>query len=268
MNEIPINFILGFARSGTTLTMGLCRTHPEIETDVQEPNHVYRLINSVFISYSGYEKEMGLSTGEVDKMYYNSVRDFTQAYYQRLCRKTNKHVVVIKHPWLTRWIDRLGSTFTGCKMLVMLRHPYDVVASAMHMSEINKSAKKMFGGENNVDRICEQYSEHMGAVLVHAPKYESAGRCKLIKYEELLKNPFPVIRNIFEFYNVSGSTEIVDAVFDKAQKNKASLKGVCLNRTDFYKQKDKWATRLDEHQRQRIRALLSPLVYYLGYEEK
>ena len=194
---IPINVILGFARSGTTLTMGLCRTHPEIETDVQEPNHVYRLINSIFLNYKGYKDEMGLSMNEVHRMYFESVADFTQVYYRRLCEKTGKNVVVLKHPWLTRWMERLGTTYNDCKMLVMLRHPYDVVASSMHMSEINKSAKKMFGGENNVDKICEQYAEHMSAVLTHAPRFEKSGRCKLVKYEDILKDPIKNVKDIF-----------------------------------------------------------------------
>lgn len=265
---IPINFILGFARSGTTLTMGLCRTHKDIETDVQEPNHVFRLMDSIFLNYKGYEDEIGLSMNQVHNMYFNSVKDFTQSYYSKLCAKTNKKVVVLKHPWLTRWIERVGNVYHKSKMLVMIRHPYDVIASALHMTELSKSAEQMFGGIGNVDKICKQYSEHMGAILLHAPRFEKVGRCKLLKYEDLVKKPHEEFEDVLKFFGVEHDADTVLDIIKKAEQNKGCLKGVCLSRTSIYKPVDKWKERLDEHQRHRIRSLISPFVWKFGYENK
>jgi len=238
MNKIPIHFILGFARTGTTLTMGLCRTHPAIETDVQEPNHIFKLIDDIFLDYDGYEKEMGLDANIVHRMYFNSVRVFAEDFYTRLCKKTGKSVVVLKHPWLTRWIGRLAHTFPQAKFVVMLRHPYDAIASASHMSE-QEIAEELFGGTHNVRRISEQYIEAMTDVLKWLPELEKAKRCILVKYEDLVEKPHENLKKIFQFYGVDSEDAVIAEILDKASKEQGSLKGVCLGVTSFYKPQDK-----------------------------
>jgi hypothetical protein len=267
MKEVPIHFILGFPRSGTTLLMGMCRTHPEIETDVQEPNHIYRLINDPYFNYAGYQKEYGLHPPGLHNMYYDSVRLFVEDYYKKLCARSGRGKVVIKHPWLTKWIHRVSLTFPEAKILVMLRHPYDVVASTLEMSRLD-TAKEMFGGLRNLDEVCRQYACAMNEVISVTPELEKNKRVMFLKYEDLVESPIDCLQHVFQFYGVDFGKLRVRKVVDDMQTNQGGLKDVCLQQTRFYKARSRWKLDMDEHQRQRVRALVRLFAFKFGYDEE
>jgi len=266
MNNLPIHFILGFIRSGSTLLMSLCRTHPEIETDVQEPNHIYKLFHQVFFDWQAYKKILGISPSEVQNMHAEAVMNFTQTYYQRLCSRTKRTTVVIKQPWITFRINEIMATFPEAKVVLLSRHPYQALASTVDFTMNNWAAENMFEGKRKMWKILEVYGEAMSAIIrcKHNPK--NRDRILFLKFEDLLENPHEKLKEVFGWYQVDNSNKIVTEVLEKAQNNKAALLGTCLLQSKFMHPKDKFKTLLTGDERKKIETKAAPYIKEFGYE--
>jgi len=266
--QLPVDFILGFIRSGSTLLMTLCREHPDIETDVAEPNHIYRLIHKTYLNYENYRKVVGMGAGDVEKMFFNSIKAFTQTFYRQLCNRTKTSHVVVKHPWLTQEMETLVRVFDKAKVLVLLRHPYDVIASAYHFTYLTKSAEQMCGGKGNLKHIIDLYTNAMAKVIKVEPYLANTNRFLKIKYEDLITTPKPILTQTYKFFGASHDDKVVDGVLKRAQANEASLVKRCLSRSDIYKPKNKFQEMLNDNQKHLIRCRTKPFLQAFGYKDK
>lgn len=263
IKEIPINFIIGYVRTGSTLLMALLREHPDIETDVQEPNWLYRLLNTEY-RYDFHEKLLGMSGHDSMEMYFDSVKLMTQYYFDRLCRVTGKSVVVIKHPYLSIRVNFLNRMFWKGKFIHILRHPYDALASAYHFTKLHWEAESALG--NGMEAIIKNYQDWM--IRLCNAEGNLVPRNMRIKYEHLIENPHAVLADCFNHLGVVWTDKLVDEIIAKAQENKLSLVGGPLHSSVICKPGELFNTILNDSQRELVRKKTKYFLELLDYGEK
>ncbi len=263
-----LNFILSFSRSGSTLLMSHLGTHTDVETDVAELNWFYRLVKTPHIAFNSYLKEYKLSHRVVEGFWLGAISEALTAYYELLLNYTSKTCVAIKHPWLGQYAPTLIKAFPDCGIMHLIRHPYDVIASTYHFTELNQTAKKMFG-YRDLDNIIRLYATTMkGLYSSEMEKHGRNNKVCLIKYEDYVDNPYNNLIRLFKFLNVDYSDDIINYVCDKIGKNQAHLQGVAIAESRITPVENKWESVLSENQRKRVRNLLKRFIDLLGYNDK
>lgn len=264
IREIPINFIVGYVRTGSTLLMALLREHPDIETDVQEPNWLYRLMNTEY-RYDLQYKCLGIEKHPSMDMYWDSVKVMTKYYADQLCQKTGKNIMVFKHPYLSYRINLLQKLFWKARYIHIIRHPYDCLASAYHFTQLHWEAESTLG--KGMEEIIGNYIDWMMR-LIHAESILGQKLLK-IKYEDLIERPKEMLAECLQFLEVMWTWDMVDKIIAKAQKNELTLVGGPLHSSVIGTPGDIFNTKLDEEQRNLLRG--KKVGYFLeafDYKEK
>jgi hypothetical protein len=151
-------------------------------------------------------------------------------------------------------------------VVLLTRHPYQVLASTIHFTMINWAAEEMFEGKKKLWKILEVYDETMAAIIRCKNNPKNKERVLFLKFEDLLKNPHTKLKEVFNWYEVDDSDGIVAEVLAKAEDNKASLRGTCLAQSRFFCPKDKFITMLGGSDKGRIKQHVAPYMQMLGYE--
>lgn len=259
-----INFILGAVRSGSTMLMGLCREHPEIETDVVEPNFLFQLLEKCYHPVEKY-KALGIDEASAVRMFNRGVRAFTETYYKNMCEWTGKKAVLIKHPYLTKHIFRLAAIFPDSKFILLTRHPYDVIASTFDFTVKTEAAAKIFG-KGDLNNIIKMYEEWMTMGM----GFESyLGKRRLImKFEDLLDDPVKFLDKTFKFLGKTLDLNAIHNIIKLANENKLSLVGPTLGSSVIRRPASKFETLFQEPGKNLIRSKMKPFVEAFGYESR
>ena len=259
---IPIHFLLGFSRSGTSILMSLLRGHPDIETGFEEPNALFRLMSAVKWS-DEHEEELGVSSEYITKLHDDAIKVYTDYFYSGFCKETGRSAVVLKHPWLSIYIRRLGMIFPEAKFVVLVRHPYDTLASTIDFRDTDRQAEQMF--PEDLNKLIDLYWKHVKTSLNAVSVLKD--RISYEKYEDLLATPGQVLGRMFKFYDLRHGNGIISSVLEKANSGELPLTARVLMTSKLIEPQDKWS-KLKEEDQARIRNRLGPLLQKLGYEEK
>jgi len=263
VDVMEINFILGFVRSGSTMIMGLCREHPEIETDLVEPNFLFQLLEKVHYTPERYQT-FGIDAASAIKMYDKGVRAFTERFYAGLCSWTGKKDVVIKHPYLTKHIFRLSRIFPTAKFLVLVRHPADVIASTFDFTQKTKAAADIFG-KGDLKNILKMYVEWMAPILQAGLVQE---KVMVAKFEDFIASPATFLKTIFNFFGKPLDLTEINNIIKLANANKLSLVGSALGGSVIKPPRSKFETLFQEPGKNLIRAQMRSFTTAFGYKEK
>lgn len=258
---MQINFILSFVRSGSTILMGLCREHPDIETDVVEPNFLFQLLEKTYLPMHVYPS-IGVPEEKISRILEKGIAACTREYYKGLCSWTGKKDVVIKHPYLTKHIYRLGGIFPEAKFLVLVRHPYDVIASTFDFAQNVESAAKIFG-KNNLRKILDMYSNWMSGINTAL-----GDRKVIMKFEDLLDNPANFLEKTFNFFGKTLDLVSIHNIIKLANENRLSLVGSALGSSIIRRPPSKFETMFQEPGKNLIRSKMKPFIEAFGYEER
>jgi len=261
-----LNFLLSFSRSGSTLLHSHLGTHQDILTDVGEPNFLYRLVSDPYIQYQSYQKQYRMKQKEVQDLYNAAVREMVNKYYSTLAERLGNTVVLLKHPWITEYAHRLVTMFPESKIIYLIRHPYDTIASTYHFTLINEVAEKMF---KNLDEIMRLY-EHAVATMQGADvrEQERKGNVKRIKYEDYINNTPSILKMLLRYLDVSAEDNVVKFIYDKVQQNEGHGVGSSISKSRIFNPSDKWNTVLSEAQRNRVRKRCGCFLGLFGYGVK
>ena len=260
-----INFITGFVRSGSTLLMGLCREHPDIETGVVEPNFLYQLLEKTYMPTHLYPS-IGVSEAEITRIFHKSIENCTRTYYKGICEKTGKKDVVIKHPYLTKHLNRLLGIFPESRFIILTRHPYDVIASTFDFAQKVESAAKIFG-KNDLKKIVSMYENWMSVLLQIFPMGINK-RVWLMKFEDLLDNPENFLKKTFNFFGKTLDLQSIHNIIKLANENRLSLVGSALGSSIIRRPQSKFETLFQEPGKNLIRSKMKPFVEVFGYMER
>lgn len=244
--------------------MGLCREHPDIETDLVEPNFLFQLLDKCYFPIEKYQA-FGIGEAGAVKMFNAGVRQFTQTYYKHMCQWTGKKDVVIKHPYLTKHIFRLATIFPGAKFILLTRHPYDVIASTFDFTKKVESAAKIFG-KGDLNNIIEEYVEWMSAGMGFTNYL--GDRRVIMKFEDLLENPENFLEKTFNFFGKTLDLTSIHNIIKLANENRLSLVGSTLGSSIIRRPSSKFETLFQEPGKNLIRSKMKPFVEAFGYEER
>jgi len=195
---MDINFLLGFSRSGTSIFMSYLRSHPEIETGFEEPNHLWRIMTHKNWKKQ-YEKDFNINEKFLQRISDKATRKFVQSFYGDLCRKTGKSSVILKHPWLVPHVHNLERCFPTAKFIFIRRHPYDVIASVLDFADTDKIANSMFG--EKLRPIIDLYVSHVAYLEEAKNRYPE--KILSVKFEGFIKTPERVLADCFKFCGLS-----------------------------------------------------------------
>lgn len=117
-------FVLGFARSGTTLIEEALAAHPDVAT-TQEKEALGEAVSHLFLKSADFDRLMALKGGGLAR--------YRRAYWQTLARSgipTGGACLVDKQPYNTIRLPLIAKLFPAAAILFALRDPRDVVLSA------------------------------------------------------------------------------------------------------------------------------------------
>lgn len=182
--NIPV-FILGPARSGTTLLRVLLDSHPSL-AGIDELNFSTPLIEAFLscIEKRALHEDLGFPPFEEVRSRFEALHRFPRDSIAKLRKK--KRWVDSTHTSNERYIDVIDELYDGeCQYLISIRHPADVLVSQI----------ERFGG------TLEHYAARIASVgAVQAEMIEQVPeRCHCVRYEELVSRPSEVMADVWTF---------------------------------------------------------------------
>ncbi len=206
-------FLVGCARSGTSIFGELVAAHPEVEYLFE----VSKIWNGIFEGreHDGLSLSDAQSESQIDTLY--------RELHGSLKRPDAK-VILEKNPKHALRVGFLNEAFPQCKFLHIVRDGRDVVSSLMFRNRgPNWGHLKVPGWEDllksypekNHLRCAHQWNRAVRCVLDES-KEISADRFLQIKYEDLVTQPLQVAKAVLQFLNLEITSE-VEALASKIQ---------------------------------------------------
>jgi len=236
IKDIPMVFILGKGRSGTSLLQNMLDAHPAIIGPQESKfvvllyprfSHIKKWKKSDILLFVEclYMEPLFANLWHIDKNELTkkllSVKDF--ADYSVLCkivyyqlRKGRENVLLIsdKNPQYVLFIDTLLKIFPEARFVHIVREPRDNIYS--HIVSFND--------KNPVFRAYQWLEFNK---IVERKKAAMQGRFFSVKYENLVSNPEAIMRSLSEFLGIPFSSEMArnkDAAVMNEQLAKSEMR--------------------------------------------
>lgn len=264
-------FLISQPRSGSTMLQRILGCHPNIYTC----SETWLMLHPVYsLRQKGIESEYGtkmasdalkrffVSFENGEEEYINSMRTMYLYIYECAKAKSNKKYFLDKTPRYYFIIPELRRLFPKAKFIFLLRNPVAVLTSI-----INTWIKENWF-----------YLYEFKSDLIHAPNLIINGmddlkdKCHVIRYENIIENPYDEIQAICDFLDVEILPEMVD--YGKQNLPKWQLgdqKCVYQNARPNLQIAEKWVDSLKNPQiwrlaRDYINTLAEDLYNKLGYD--
>ncbi|HEB86827.1 MAG TPA: sulfotransferase [Gammaproteobacteria bacterium] len=194
-------FIGGVNRSGTTLLQSILCSDKTTNPLIHEASYLRNIVEAYVFGQQQFD--------EHNKYYFSSaedLRDFTARWAREFIEKVRQRYptaehIVLKHPPLTprfpALFELLSSAGEDVRFFIIIRDPRDVAASLVRVGERLRSQGQSEGATlpRDMSKLGNYYMRCYTPALSHQDK-EYQGHITLIKYEDLVTNPAPVIENI------------------------------------------------------------------------
>src|SRR5205085_10487267 len=146
-------FLLGFARSGTTLLEEALARHTAVET-TQEKDGLEEAVANLFVNKPAFERLVALTGGGLAR--------YRRAYWSRLASfgiRTKSGCLIDKQPYNTIRLPLIAKLFPAAKILFALRDPRDVVLSCFRrrfvLNDSNRPLLTLGGAARLYDRVMQ-----------------------------------------------------------------------------------------------------------------
>lgn len=203
-------FILGAARSGTTLLRYLLDAHPQVAVP-PEWNFTSAIVESYKLALqhydkSGAENDVGLT--ESRHQMRSAFRQFLEGFYVNYAYKSAKSVWgASTHTLLDENVHIVHELFGGhAKYIIIVRHPLACAASY---------TEKFAAGRTDIESVsnataywCRVVRSHLSFVELIGPE-ESI----LIRYEDLVSDADSTMREILAFLGVDQQNYNINEAF-------------------------------------------------------
>ena len=235
IKQIPMLFILGKGRSGTTLLQSMLNSHPDIAAPPESKFMIlfyprFRKIRKwteknihQFIDLL-YQDQLFDKVWKVNKeqliAYLISVKE--QLNYALVCKivycftkgqKGNIILISDKNPIYCLFISKIRRLFPQAKYIHMVRDPRDTILSHITTFSVRNTYYKA--------RQWLQYN-----LLIEKYKKELPDRFYTLTYESLVENPEPVLKEICKFLNVSFVPEMLNRALPETVGSDKTLMGL------------------------------------------
>lgn len=184
-------------RSGTTLMYKLLCAAPNSNSVVAECQYLTGHMN-LFQQWSGrfdlYLREYFGSAQNFENYSRSMVEQFLTLTRVRL---NPPETLVLKNPELTPHFVKLSSWFPEAMFVVVVRDPRDTIVSMLDVATRQRESGQssfLVGLERDMERFSAYYKSHYVNVLNQRARME--GRLVVVKYEDLVANPSPILHEI------------------------------------------------------------------------
>lgn len=267
-DDMKINFHFSFPRTGSTMFLSYMRANPRIETGYAEPNHLFHLVTKVARWKKQYADLFG---ADYNACFHPAVKAFIETHYGALMKKTKRDTLVLKHPWLAPYIPEITQgMFPESKVILMHRHPYDTIASAMFQYRNNPKGQKVYkqlGKVVGINDMCDLYIEWWG----HLRKAQKAlkDRAIVMRYEDLITEPVPWLEKVYDHFGVPLTRPEIEEIVERGQNDGLQMLGGFMHKTKLqFPVTDKWHKWVSGAEKKKVKSKLDFLLSGNGYVSK
>lgn len=251
-----VGFVIGVARSGTTLLARMLGAHPDVVSGPE--THLFNNgVSTLFDNFDAARKQdtdpIGLSQylgrDELTSLIRSFCDDTLDAYRKKT--KPDATVVVEKTPFVesgaAKEISRKLECYPDAHYLHIVRDPRAVV----------RSLENAWFATYSLRRAAELWAESVSAVCDVAP---SVGQFMELRYERLVAEPEAVITDVLAWLGLSTSRDALTRVLNATKYRYASKEAPVANSDG------RWQNELTPAQVAQIEAIAGPAMTTLGYE--
>ncbi|MGO9344627.1 MAG: sulfotransferase family protein [Acidimicrobiales bacterium] len=185
-------FLVGCHRSGTSLLRQLLDSHPRISAGPEDPV----LYNMSLLDHDGWRTTLG-KYGFTEDEWLSKMKAIFEELHCRYAASQGKTRWAEKCPENSRIVGFLDRLYPNCQVVHIVRNPRDVIASNREKFGKKKGA---FYGRRWVQYV--RSAELGGAQL-------GCDRFRTIRYEDLVKNPEEVLRDLIEWLGEAWSPDVL-----------------------------------------------------------
>lgn len=260
--EIPVHFIVGMSRAGTTWMAKCINSHPSSAAFGEtlywgriylepKPNGRYAEEDVNKLATRLAEIRIGPCNGDFGsikgataenwkKSIYSVVNTATEktprGVFLRLCEFVAAEEcvssVVEKTPHHINWVERIAEQFPKAKFVVMVREPYGFLLSyknqGSHQSEkIRMLFKRQYHPLQSA-LVWRGYARSAKRALAQFPD-----RTKLVRFEEIARSPEDLAKGVFRFLNLE-EDPVGFKVPNKTNSSVSSSITEPLNAADYF----------------------------------
>ncbi len=248
-------FIMGAMGSGTTLLRLVLDSHPNIaipqETGFMRAYNAHQFIP---FKWSGrnWAKRLGWSREELDEQ----LRIFYDTLFMRYVEQHGKQRWGEKTPLHVWHVDKMAKLFPDAVFVGIFRHPGGSVASNMTRWKFAFAR-----AASHYDR----YNREIVRQAAHHPR-----RFALLRYEELLLQPEPVMRELLGWLGEPWSDDVLSHhTVQSGRGGKEMVEGrVRVGDPIDVSRLDKWTRTMTPKHQQRLATRLGRLGEVLGYDAR
>jgi tetratricopeptide (TPR) repeat protein len=213
IGELPLddktNFMVmtGFPRSGTTLLENALACHPHVST-CEETSSLLGSLNTAYstpMSQDPDRKRLNMRAALHRSLYYANMR--------RYVTKADAKVIIDKTPIIGANIKYMEKIFPNKRYIFSIRHPYDVVLSNYKQDYQQNIAMTAF---NDMHSACVLYDYVMRNWFEVFPG--ETDRVFYVKYDDLVNDFEPQVRNVLAFIGVEWTDEIMNFATNAAKR--------------------------------------------------
>ena len=251
MSGGPI-FIVGPMGSGTTLMRLVLDSHEHIgippETGFMRG---YQALRFTPFKHSGrdWTARLGWSGEEFDAL----ARDFYDRVFMRYCEQHGKRRWGEKTPLHTWHIEDMARLFPDAQFVGVVRHPYGTIASNMTRFK------------SRLARASWQWAQPARELAGQAA--QRPDRFVIVRYEDLVRRPEPVLRELLEWLGEPWSPSVLEHHTVQAGRGgKRKVEGFSAVDDPIDETRvAKWTTRMLEDHRAWLEERVGPLAEFFGY---
>ena len=260
-DELPVPvFLLGFLRSGTTLTEQVLGTHPQIiATDESS------IIHEVTVELEKMSQISGDHAKALSALKVSQIKQLRQFYWRRMREEYGEEVMsrqlVDKNALNTIELGVISVIFPEAKIIFALRDPRDVCLSCFMQSF---SPSPATANMTSLPNIARQYSEVMGYWLALRDRMQP--KFLELRYEDTVSNFEVTFRQVFAFIGVDWH-ESVSKFHERAKGRYISTPSFAAVSKPVYNSAIKRWLNYEPHF-EAIQPQLQPFIDVFGYNEK
>ena len=199
MNKKVIHYLCGLPRSGNTILSTILNQNPDIAATANS------VITEIFKDLNSLKNSDVFQNYPDHKSYDNVIKAVIPEYY----KDWKESIIIDRGPWgapnnlkfLKHYINPKP------KIVVLVRDVLEVLASFIEWADKNYDAFPNRAGTMDTEKRCDLLMNQDGLIVKEliAIKHlvdHHPGTYKLVDYNDLVKNPEKIIKEIYEFYEI------------------------------------------------------------------
>lgn len=254
-NDSPV-FLLGFARSGTTLLEQILDSHPMLQT-LGEKGTVDAMVKE-------FEAIVQGRTDPLQSLSANEIAQLRKVYFREASKWVERKagmLLVDKMPLDTVHVHVIWRVFPKAKFILAIRHPCDVCLSCFMQGFRPNEAMLSFLTLENTARTYSEVMQIWQAALARLPlNYHR------IRYEDLVMNFEPEARALLDFMGVEWHDEVLNHTEHAGKRGTIATPSYHQVTQPIY-QHAKYRWKRYATQFESVMPTLQPFIEYFGYAQ-